>query len=557
MRRALRFGTAGAAALGFAATAAMAQETTRSSVDSVGTEANNQSFVSGISADGRYVAFYSDATNLVAGDTNLKTDCFVKDTLTGAVTRVSVRSSGVEANGPSSGVVVSKDGIITAFQSDAKNMVNGDLNATTDVFMHNSSTGNTKRISVDSIGTEANGASQSPIISADGSIIAYSSQATNLVAGDTNAQSDIFVYEVATATTTRVSVDSGGVQGNGFSYSARISANGQFIFFYSDATNLVAGDTNAATDAFVHDRSTGVTERVSVDSAGVQGNGISYNGTITGDGSVVAFYSLATNLVAGDTNGVADVFVHDRITGVTTRVSVDSAGNEGNALSATARISADGKFVAFYSDATNLVSGDTNAMGDVFRHDMTTGETIRLSLDSAGVEGNGLSQLPWNSEDGRITAFNSTATNLVASDTNAVNDVFRRDSCVPANWFNYGFGWAGTFFTPTITPSAPPVFGTTISLNISNSSGLNTSALLMLGVTEANIPTGKGGSLMLVPIMFIPLPLPPGGFALSGTLPAMDPALCGFEVDFQAIELDAGATKGYAFTDGLALTLGI
>jgi len=535
----------------------MAQETTRSSVDAVGTEANNQSFVSGISADGRYVAFYSDATNLVAGDTNLKTDCFVKDTLTGAVTRVSVRSSGVEANGPSSGVVVSKDGIITAFQSDAKNMVNGDTNLTTDVFMHNASTGNTKRISVDSIGTEANGPSQSPIISADGSIIAYSSQATNLVAGDTNAQSDIFVYEVATGTTTRVSVDSGGVQGNGFSYSARISANGQFIFFYSDATNLVAGDTNAATDAFVHDRSTGVTERVSVDSAGVQGNGISYNGTITGDGSVVAFYSLATNLVAGDTNGVADVFVHDRVTGVTTRVSVDSAGNEGNALSATARISADGKFVAFYSDATNLVAGDANAMGDVFRHDMTTGETIRLSLDSAGVEGNGLSKLPWNSEDGRITAFSSTATNLVASDTNAVNDVFRRDSCVPADWFNYGSGWAGTFFTPTITPSAPPVFGTTISLNISNSSGLNTSALLMLGVTEANIPTGKGGSLMLVPIMFIPLPLPPGGFSLSGTLPAMDPELCGFEVDFQAIELDAGATKGYAFTDGLALTLGI
>jgi hypothetical protein len=468
-----------------------------------------------------------------------------------------VRSSGVEANGPSSGVVVSKDGIVTAFQSDAKNMVNGDTNLTTDVFMHNASTGNTKRISVDSIGTEANGASQSPIISADGSIIAYSSSATNLVAGDTNATSDIFVYEVATGTTTRVSVDSGGVQGNGFSYSARISADGNCIFFYSDATNLVVGDTNGKTDAFVHDRTTGVTERVSVDSAGNEGNDISFNGTLTADGSVAAFYSYASNLVVGDTNAAPDVFVHDRNTGVTTRVSVDSAGNEGNGLSATARISADGLFVAFYSDATNLVAGDTNAMGDVFRHDMTTGETIRLSLDSAGVEGNGLSQLPWNSEDGRITAFNSTATNLVAGDTNAVNDVFRRDSCVPANWFNYGFGWAGSISTPTITPSAPPVFGTTISLNLTNSAGISTTALLMLGFTEANIPTGKDGSLMLIPLMFIPLPLPPGGFALSGTMPAMDPALCGFEVDFQAIELDAGATKGYAFTDGLALVFGI
>jgi len=557
MRRALRFGSAGAAALGFAATAAMAQETTRSSVDSVGTEANNQSFVSGISADGRYVAFYSDATNLVVGDTNLRTDCFVKDTLTGAVTRVSVRSSGVEANGPSSGVCVSKDGVITAFQSDAKNMVNGDLNLVTDVFMHNASTSKTTRISVDSFGAEANNTSSGPIISADGSIIAYSSYASNLVVGDTNAQSDIFVYEVATGTTTRVSVDSFGVEGNGFSYSARISADGQCIFFYSDATNLVVGDANAATDAFVHDRATGVTELISVDSFGVQGNGTSLNGTITGDGSVCAYYSLATNLVPGDGNGFADIFVHDRTTGTTTRVSVDSAGIEGNGNSYTARISADGKFVAFYSEATNLVAGDTNLMGDVFRHDMTTGETIRLSLDSSGVEGNGISQLPWNSEDGRITVFNSLATNLVAGDTNVVNDVFRRDSCVPANWFNYGFGWAGTLFTPTITSSAPPVLGTTISLNISNSAGVNTTALLMLGVTQANIPTGKDGSLMLVPILFIPLPLPPGGFALSGTLPAMDPALCGFEVDFQAIELDAGATKGYAFTDGLALTLGI
>ena len=354
-----------------------------------------------------------------------------------------------------------------------------------------------------------------------------------------------------------MSVDSFGVEGNGFSYSARISADGNCIFFYSDATNLVAGDTNAATDAFVHDRSTGITERVSVDSAGVEGNGISYNGTITGDGSLVAFYSLATNLVAGDTNGLADIFVHDRNTGTTTRVSLDSAGNEGNGNSYTARISADGLFVAFYSEATNFDAGDTNAMGDVFRHDMTTGETIRISLDSAGVEGNGVSQLTWNSEDGRITVFNSLATNLVAGDTNAVNDVFRRDSCLPAAWFNYGSGWAGTLFTPTITPSAPPVFGTTISLNISNSAGVATSALLMLGFVEANIPTGKDGSLMLIPVMFIPLPLPPGGFALSGTLPAMDPLLCGFEVDFQAIELDAGATKGYAFTDGLALILGI
>jgi hypothetical protein len=557
MRSTLRFGTTVTTAFGLAAAIASAQQTTRQSVDSVGTEADNQSFVSGISGDGRYLAFYSDATNLVAGDTNVKTDCFVKDTQTGAVTRVSVRSSGVQANGPSISPVISLDGTITAFQSDAKNMVNGDLNLVTDIFTHDSVSGLTKRVSVDSAGNEANGQSVSPVISADGMIVAYASVATNLVAGDTNGQSDVFVYDRATGITTRVSVDSAGNEGNGFSYSARISANGQFIFFYSDATNLVANDTNAATDAFVYDRSTGITERVSVDSSGNEGNGTSYNGTITADGSLCAFYSLATNLVTGDTNGVADIFIHDRTNGTTYRASLDSAGNEGNNNSFTARISADGKFVAFYSDATNLVASDTNAVGDVFRKDLTTGETIRLSVDSSGAEGNSTSQLPWNSADGRFTAFSSLATNLVASDTNMVSDVFLRDSGTPASWFNYGSGWAGTLFTPTITPTAPPAFGATITLNLSNSSGISSSAMLMLGVTEANILTPKGGSLQLVPLLFIPLPLPPAGFGLTGTLPPFSPALCGFEVDFQAIELDAGATKGFSFTDGLALILGV
>src|SRR5262249_3772540 len=152
--------------------------------------------------------FYSDATNLVVGDTNLKTDCFVKDTVTGAVTRVSVRSSGVEANGPSYSPVISADGTITAFQSDAKNMVNGDLNLVTDIFTHDSVTGKTPRISVASAGNESNGQSVGPLTSADGIIVAYSSMATNLVVGDTNATSDVFVYDRTTKVTSRVSVDS-------------------------------------------------------------------------------------------------------------------------------------------------------------------------------------------------------------------------------------------------------------------------------------------------------------------------------------------------------------
>jgi hypothetical protein len=542
--------------IGLAATPAFAQITTRESVDSAGTEANDNSYVSGISSDGNFIAFYSYATNLVAGDTNHQADAFVRDRTTGTVTRVSLRSSGTQGNGGSYSPVISADGTIAAFYSDAKNLVANDLNLTTDVFVHDLTTGTTTRVSVDSAGAEANGASFLPVISADGTIVAFQSSASNLVAGDTNGFSDVFVHDLTTATTTRISVDSTGAEGNNGSYSARISANGQFIFFYSDATNLVAGDTNGVTDAFVYDRATGITERVSVDSAGNQGDATSFNGTISQDGALVAFYSLATNLVAGDTNGLADIFVHDRNTGVTTRVSVDSAGNEGNGGSFTARISADGKFVAFVSDATNLVSGDTNAVTDVFRHDLTTGETIRLSLDSAGVECNGTCTGPWNNEDGRFTAFYSTATNLVANDTNGFSDVFLRDSCFPASFSNYGAGWPGTNGVPTLTSSAPPVLGTTITVTLSNSAGVTTPAVVILGFDDTNIPTSKGGSLLVVPFLFIPLSVPPAGVGLTGDLPPMDPALCGFEVDLQGLELDSGASKGMSFTDGLQLILG-
>ena len=557
MGKAFRIGLAWTATIGLATASASAQLTTRESVDSVGTEANEQSYVSGISGDGNFIAFYSYANNLVAGDSNRMPDCFVRDRATGTVTRVSLRSNGTQGNGGSYSPVVSGDGNIAAFYSDARNLVAGDLNLLADVFVHELSTGTTTRVSVDSSGVEADGSSFLPIISDDGNIVAFQSSATNLVAGDTNAFSDVFVHDRTTGITTRVSVDSSGAEGNNGSYSARISADGQFVFFYSDASNLVAGDTNAATDGFVHDRATGITTRVTIDSSGNEGNGISYNGTISENGDKVAYYSLATNLVANDTNGVADIFVHDRTTGATTRASVDSSGAEGNNGSFTARISADGNFVAFISDANNLVAGDTNGFTDIFRHDLTTGETIRLSVDSAGLESNGPSSGPWNSEDGRFTTFSSTATNLVANDTNAFSDVFLRDECIQASWANYGAGWPGTNGVPTITSSAPPVLGTNITVTVSNSSGVSTVAVLILGFSKTIVPTSKDGTLLVVPFMFIPLSLPPAGIGLSGDLPPMDPALCGFEADLQALELDSGASKGLSFTDGLELIFGV
>jgi Tol biopolymer transport system component len=319
------------------------------------------------------------------------------------------------------------------FWSFASNLVPGDTNSTPDVFLHDMLNGVTTRVSVDSSGLQGNGLSYQPSISADGRYVAFESGASNLVSGDTNGWSDIFVKDTVSGTTTRVSVDSNGVQGNQSSDLPSISADGRHVAFQSYATNLVAGDTNGPGiyDVFVHDMVDSSTVRVSVDSNGLEGNGVSGGPSISGDGRYVAFWSQATNLVPGDTNGFRDIFVHDIVTGITTRVSVDSNGIEGDDFSQTVpRISFDGRFVAFSALADNLVPGDTNGMVDVFVHDRLSGATTRVSVDSSGVQGDADSGFPAIlsiSGDGRFVAFSSNATNLVPGDTNGLSDVFLRD----------------------------------------------------------------------------------------------------------------------------------
>ena len=396
-------------------------------MDSAGTEGDNESNSPSISADGRYVAFESFATDLVAGDTNGLFDIFVHDRLTDQTTRVSVDSAGNQGNGGSYSPSISGDGRYVAFHSCASNLVSGDTNLWDDIFVHDRQTGVTTRVSVDSAGNQGNRYSNNPCISADGRYVAFYSKATNLVSEDTNGWEDIFVHDRQTGDTTRVSVDSAGNQANERSYVPWISADGRYVTFQSLATNLVSGDTNGAWDLFVHDRQTGQTTRVSVDSAGNEGNGKSTYSTISADGRYVAFASEASNLVPSDTNGYRDLFVRDRQTGQTSRVSLDSAGNQANGDSnffSPPAISADGRYVAFMSEASNLVTGDTNGKRDIFVHDRETHQTIRVSVDSAENEGNGSSYCPAISADGRCVAFWSYASNLVPGDTNGVEDVF-------------------------------------------------------------------------------------------------------------------------------------
>ena len=255
--------------------------------------------------------------------------------------------------------------------------------------------------------------------------------------------------------TERASLDSTGALANAINierFCPTLAADGRFVAFGSDATNLVTGDTNAVSDAFVYDRVTGTTERVSVSSAGAEANGTSFAPAISADGRFVAFPSEATNLVPGDTNGVTDVFVRDRLTGTTERVSVSSAGAEANGTSFAPAISADGRFVAFPSEATNLVPGDTNGATDVFVRDRLTATTDRVSVDSAGAQANDRSDFPAISADGSVVAFVSTATNLVPDDTNVCGSFMTPGSC-PDLFVRVR--------TMTTTPG-PPTTGTTL-----------------------------------------------------------------------------------------------
>ena len=344
------------------------------------------------------------------------------------IERVSVASGGSQANGSSEAPSISSDGGIVAFISNAANLVAGDTNSAADVFVRDLDTGITQRVSVASAGTQANDDAFTLALSADGRFVAFGSYATNLVADDTNAKIDVFIRDRDTGTTERVSVTSLGVQADNESFSPAISSDGRYVAFRSEATNLVLIDTNNSSDIFVHDRLTGLTERVSVASDGTQANGDSISPAISSDGRFVAFSSKASNLVVDDTNNKVDIFLHDRQTDTTERIVGPAEFDTGSGiLIVSPAISPDGGFLGFRSNANDLVAGDTNNSFDTFLVDSDTLNAERISVSSSEVEGNSDSSQPSISSNNRYAVFSSIATNLVLQDTNGSEDVFVRD----------------------------------------------------------------------------------------------------------------------------------
>jgi Tol biopolymer transport system component len=409
-------------------------QTSRVSIGASDAEANGDSLEPAISADGRYVAFHSNASNLVDGngDGNGTWDVFVRDTVLNTTVRVSLDAAGVQGNGASYSPALSADGSYVAFYSWASNLVTGDSNNAPDVFRRHLASGAVERVSLTSAGGQAGGASYSPAISGDGQRIAFHSVAADLVGDDINNAPDVFVRDLAAATTRRVSQHSNGTGGNGSSQSAAISADGSQVAFRSYATNLVDGDTNGVLDVFVHNLGSGATSRVSLGDAGVQGNGDSDAPALSADGAVIAFDSLASNLVADDTNTVRDLFV--RSGGVVRRASLGNfIAGQPNGLSAAPALSGDGRYVALSSAANNLVAGDTNGFSDIFLYDVQGQTTRRVSLGDQGNQGDGNSSAPTLADDGVRVAFASLAKNLIKNpsgtyyDANEVQDVFLHD----------------------------------------------------------------------------------------------------------------------------------
>lgn len=375
-----------AGAVGLAVVMLSACDGTPGTVERV-TDGDGQSHYPAISADGRFVAFYSQASNLVPGDTNSTNDVFLWDREDGVTTRIT------DGNSDSQNPSLSADGRYLAFNSHASNLVPGDTNGFSDIFLWDRQTGATTRI------TDGNDESLHAVISANGRFVTFDSKAWNLVPADDDlADRDVFVWDAHTGETTRITHSVWYLDED--SFAGGISADGRYLAFSSYSSTLDPTDTNERSDAFLWDSVTGTVTRLTDGAAGAE--------SISGDGRFVTYSAMW--------GGNSQVYVWDATTGTSVRLTDDFLDASGGS-----RISADGQSVTFRSGDPDLVPDDTNGVSDIFVWDRPSGEYARIT------DGDGDSNDPAISADGASITFWSAATNLVPEDTNTVPDIFLWD----------------------------------------------------------------------------------------------------------------------------------
>jgi len=377
-----------------------------------------------LNGDGRYALFYS-LEDITSNSSN-EGDLYLKDLTTGAVEAISAKSETKSSNGDSSVGSISSDGQLIAFETTASNLSTIDKNNYRDIYLRNRQTSTTTLLSAAEGGGDSDGSSYRPIISADGNFVVYESDATNLSSYDTNSFTDIYLYDLQSNTNTLISKDPYGPVGNGNSFNPWISGDGSYIVFQSVASNLSPSDSNNAMDIFLYDRVADDLSRISIALGGMESDGESVIPAISDDGNYIVFRSSTTNLVMGDTNGVDDIFLYNRIPRTIERISKGTAGQEANDMSDAPSISSDGRFITFTSWADNLVESDTNFSNDVFVYDRLNGSTSRVNLDSANNQSAASGWHPSISADGRYISWETSGA-MVPEDLNGSYDVYRRD----------------------------------------------------------------------------------------------------------------------------------
>lgn len=568
--------------------AAKAQTSERASLGVTGAEGNNISFGGRLSADGRFVVFETQATNLIPGDSNANRDVLVRDRWLGTTAVISLDDAGSQGSlgSGSHAPDVSADGRFVVFHSFAGNFgAVGDTTGVADVFVrdrdpdangsYDEAGSTTTQVSLDLAGAQPNGGSMSPRISDDATVVAFDSAATDLVAGGgAGGQFAVYARDLAAGTNELISVSIGGTGTTGFVQD--ISEDGRFVLFFSNATTLVAGDANGFADVFVRDRAAATTTKISTGPGGAAGNGNSAQGRMSADGRYVVYYSRATNLVSGGTANALGIFLCDRdpdgngsydegnaVTELVSKNSfeVETAGNIEPLYAPT--VTDDGRYVAFTGgdssgSCCDLVPEDVNNNFDVFIRDRTAGTTTRVSVDDDGAVQSFKSWEPDFDADGDVLAF-GTWSALASGDANTHQDVYVRDQ---TTWRDLAWNMAGSTSPPPI--KSVPVLtghgtlepGSACSLRLVQATK---GALCTLVAGTANLSTPFYGG-MLVPSpdlavlpLFVSSPATAfGGFDLAFTWPVGVPA--GFALYLQVWVADTAGPHDLVSSNGLVGT---